>query len=81
MNDNLSLSGAGGVTKSMTFEQKRRAAFEEWFRDKLVRDGVSSETILWMLNSQRNEYTDIATVECYEAWQAALEWQNKGERE
>ena len=48
------------------FEQKRRAAFEEWYRDQF---GTSALYI-------NGELTNHASA-CYKAWQAAIEWQNK----
>ena len=50
----------------MTFEEKRRAAFEEWYRDQF---GTSALYI-------NGELTNHASA-CYKAWQAALDWQNK----
>lgn len=54
----------------MTFEERRRAAFEEWFRERF-----------WVSPVENNGQLSEGAYHCYETWQAALEWQNKGERE
>ena len=56
----------------MTFEEKRRAAFEEWFK----REHKLDDRLLKMGEQHTGDERTA-----WKAWQAALEWVNKGERE
>lgn len=58
------------------FEQKRRAAFEEWFWGKFPEWAKEVLTL-----NEHGLYEDFDTQLQWESWQAALEWVNKGERE
>lgn len=69
--------GEGG----MTFEEKRRAAFEEFSRDRYQKAGISQGMTDFAHEWNGKVYTCTGTNEEYKVWQAALEWQNKGERE
>ena len=59
-----------GEVKMTNLEQKRRAAFEEWYMGRFGVDPVG-----------RNGQLTEQAYYCYESWKGSLEWQNKGERE
>lgn len=63
----------------MTFEEKRRAAFEEWFREYHSSASEGAVDVL-LARGVVDVYEYANTQDMWEAWQAALEWQNKGER-
>lgn len=64
----------------MTFEEKRRAAFEEWFR-KYYSAFTSDMVDSFLIVGGNGIYHDADTEDMWQAWQAALEWSNKVESE
>lgn len=63
----------------MSKPKTSREAFEECFRDRLLRDGVDETEVDRYLYKLDDEYTYPEAEYCWETWQAALKWESEVE--